>query len=344
MTDSTEHDQLSAYLDGELSHAEAAEVAQRIQADPALRAELEAVRGAVSLLRTHGPATMPASVAASIRDAVAREPAPGGALVWLHRPFGIPLQSLAVAAVALVVVGVALSGGARLLAQPAQVGVGPERGADGAGAADEFVVTAPRDAGAPDRAGERGAMADERAAGDPKGAAGEAKGVEPLDGAGMKGADGADAPVASGTSDASAGPDDPASPNTSAIGSAAPAGAASAPNLYGGASLHTVGLRESDLVVVARLLSRHGAIDGQGRDPASRVAELGPGEHDLAVLLPTAAARNAFVSDLRRTFASSHTERVVDDGSLSLAGAQVGLKLVVTPYVPARAQKARAGE
>jgi anti-sigma factor RsiW len=55
MSDSTLHDQLSAYLDGELSHAEAAEIAQRLQADPALRAELEAVRGAVSLLRTHGP-------------------------------------------------------------------------------------------------------------------------------------------------------------------------------------------------------------------------------------------------------------------------------------------------
>jgi hypothetical protein len=277
---------------------------------------------------------MPGAVAAAIRDAIGREPAPGGSLVWLHRPFGIPLQAVAVAAVALVVVGVALSGGSRLLAQPAQVGVGPERGGEGAGTPDELVVKAPRDA-ASDAAASRPPASPKGAPSDPTASGIATKvvdTVDPVDAVREGGATDGD----SGSSERAVGLDAAA-----AAVDGGDAGGTSAPNLYGGASLHTIGVRESDLGVVAKLLSRHGAVDGQGRDPAARVAALGPGEHDLAVLLPTASARNAFVADLRRTFASSHTERVVDDGSLSLAGAQVGLKLVVTPYVPSRVQKTR---
>jgi anti-sigma factor RsiW len=328
MTEPTVHDQLSAYLDGELGHAEAAEVSQRLQADPALRAELDEVRAAIGMLRAHGPATMPIPVQEAIRAAIAAEPAPRAAGLPLWSSLGVPLQALAVAAVALVVVGIAVSGATGFGLAPGRLGVGPPTG-PAVGKADSPVAD-------PMIAAQRAPGTD--AAPAARGAAGGAGAAKVAVDAPV---DGTDAPAASGDAgDAgakSAGTaDDPqGSPSTAPAALSAAPPDKGGPNLYGGTSLHTIGLREDDLPVVAKLLAKHGVVDAGGRDVASVVAELGTGEHVLALRLPDASARNAFVTDLARSFGARHTERVVEDGSLSLTGAQVALKLVVTPYVPA---------
>ena len=96
---------LSAYLDGALQPREAAEVEEAIARDPALRAELDAMKQAVHLLRTVGPTQAPPDLHRKIMARVAAEPAPGGRLVWLFRPLSrVPVEALAVAAAALLVV------------------------------------------------------------------------------------------------------------------------------------------------------------------------------------------------------------------------------------------------
>ena len=50
---------LSAFLDGALPDGEAAEVADAIERDPALKAEYEQLRMAVAALRRHGPVSAP---------------------------------------------------------------------------------------------------------------------------------------------------------------------------------------------------------------------------------------------------------------------------------------------
>ena len=96
---------LSAYLDGALEDAEAAEVAAAIEADPTLRGDYEAMRQAIDLLRTHGPAEAPEGFHARLMARIDEEPAPGGVVVWLRqRVAQVPVEALALAAAALVVV------------------------------------------------------------------------------------------------------------------------------------------------------------------------------------------------------------------------------------------------
>lgn len=96
---------LSAYLDGSLSEAEAAEVEQALARDSALRGEFEAMKRAVTLLREAGPVRAPADLHAKIMERLAAEPMPGGRLAWLRRPLGrLPMEGLALAAAALLVV------------------------------------------------------------------------------------------------------------------------------------------------------------------------------------------------------------------------------------------------
>lgn len=96
---------LSAYLDGSLSESEASEVEDALQSDPALRADFEAMKRAVGLLRDVGPVRAPPDLHAKIMARVASEPAPGGTLHWLRRPFQrLPMEGLALAAAALLVV------------------------------------------------------------------------------------------------------------------------------------------------------------------------------------------------------------------------------------------------
>lgn len=96
---------LSAYLDGSLDESEAAEVEAALSRDAALRAEYEAMKRAVLLLRERGPVSAPPDLHAKIMRRVAQEPAPSGSLVWLRRPLNrLPLEGLALAAAALLVV------------------------------------------------------------------------------------------------------------------------------------------------------------------------------------------------------------------------------------------------
>lgn len=95
---------LSAYLDGALSDAEAAEVSEAIERDPDLRAEFEALQHAIDLLRREGPAEAPAGFHARVMEQVRDEPVPGGVVVRLRRVFTrVPVEVLALAAAAAVV-------------------------------------------------------------------------------------------------------------------------------------------------------------------------------------------------------------------------------------------------
>jgi len=108
MSGSTANDQLSAYLDGELSDLESAELEEQLAADPTLRSELGALREAADFMRTHGPVQAPPGFAARVLDRVEHEPAPGRWWRWLRRPLGIPVEGLAVAVAAAVVLFIAL--------------------------------------------------------------------------------------------------------------------------------------------------------------------------------------------------------------------------------------------
>ena len=98
---------LSAYLDGVLSDAESAEVSAAIEADPDLRKEFEALQQATELLRREGPAEAPIGFHARVMESVRDEAAPGGGVVRLRRFFTrVPVEALALAAAALVVISV----------------------------------------------------------------------------------------------------------------------------------------------------------------------------------------------------------------------------------------------
>ncbi len=96
---------LSAYLDGALPEREAAEVADAIARDPALQAEYDALRTALRTLRQHGPISAPEGFKARVMARVDREASTGGVVVQLRRRLTrVPLEALAVAAAALLVV------------------------------------------------------------------------------------------------------------------------------------------------------------------------------------------------------------------------------------------------
>lgn len=100
---SNAHEQLTAYLDGELDSTSQAEVEARLAADPALRGELDELRNAIAFVKAHAPVRAPEGFADRVLARVADEPMPNARWSWLRRPFGMPLEGLAVAAVALIV-------------------------------------------------------------------------------------------------------------------------------------------------------------------------------------------------------------------------------------------------
>ena len=97
---SKSHEQLSAYLDGELSEADAAAVARALQADPQLAGELDRLRAVrrlvASLPRESAPAGLASRVLAQAR--------PAG-----RAPRAARLARLAAAAVVLVAVGLGIT-------------------------------------------------------------------------------------------------------------------------------------------------------------------------------------------------------------------------------------------
>ncbi|MBM4364799.1 MAG: zf-HC2 domain-containing protein, partial [Deltaproteobacteria bacterium] len=92
---------LSAYLDGELSAAEAREVEAAIARDAGLRAELEQMRAAIELLRAEGLVSAPVGFAARVRDRVDDEPMRVGWRLWVTQ---IRPEAVMLAAAALLVV------------------------------------------------------------------------------------------------------------------------------------------------------------------------------------------------------------------------------------------------
>ncbi len=100
-------DQLSAYLDGELDAHEVAELEARLLADASLRDELEMLREAATQMRNHGALDAPDGFVERVLARVADEPMAANT-TWWRRPFGIPVEGLAVAAVALVVVALSV--------------------------------------------------------------------------------------------------------------------------------------------------------------------------------------------------------------------------------------------
>lgn len=126
---STSHDDLpfddervTAYLDDELSPTERAAFEAELQTNPALQAELDALSSAQAFLSDHGSLAAPAGLLDDILAAAAEENVVS--IAWYRRPFGIPLEGLAVAAAALLVVYVALPGGPAESVSPTEVAAG----------------------------------------------------------------------------------------------------------------------------------------------------------------------------------------------------------------------------
>lgn len=92
---------LSAYLDGELPSGEAREVESALARDPALRAEYEALRNAVELLRAEGIVEPPEGFTARVLAAVEAEPMPTG---WRRMTRRVRVEAVLLAAAALLVV------------------------------------------------------------------------------------------------------------------------------------------------------------------------------------------------------------------------------------------------
>jgi negative regulator of sigma E activity len=96
---------LSAYLDGDLPSSEAREVEAALHRDPELRAEFEAMRAGVELLRAHGPIAAPEGFASRLQVRLAAEPAPTRWRGVLRRVRPEYAGIAAIAALALVYVG-----------------------------------------------------------------------------------------------------------------------------------------------------------------------------------------------------------------------------------------------
>lgn len=104
---------LSALLDGELSEAETRALEEQLARDPALKAEFDELREVREFMLAHGPAHAPADFHAKILAMVENEPMPANRPMssFYRRPFGVPIEALAVAAAAVFVVLSGLSVG-----------------------------------------------------------------------------------------------------------------------------------------------------------------------------------------------------------------------------------------
>lgn len=176
---------LSAYLDGELTTDETREVEEALARSPELRAELDALRAAVKLLRAGGPVPAPRDFARALERRLQREPMAVGWRRHLARIRPEVALLAAAAAIVLVYVGrrpepVAPEGEAVAQVDDAAAnGTGP---ADGDAALDPAADDAPADA---PEAGtlDEGAVADARPG---------VAGTPAVDAAGMPGLDRAD--------------------------------------------------------------------------------------------------------------------------------------------------------
>ncbi len=112
MTRPEASEQLSAYLDGELTDAESAAIEAELAIDASLRAELDDLEGVVQFLRQEGPSSPSMGFHARLMAAVEAEaPEPVSWWAWIRRPFGVPIEGLAVAAAAAAVLLLAIPRG-----------------------------------------------------------------------------------------------------------------------------------------------------------------------------------------------------------------------------------------
>lgn len=357
MQDPATTEQLSAYLDGELTDAEIAELENRLARDGELRAELDQLRAAVDLLRTHGPVQAPPQLYGDILRAVENEPAPGGFWAWLSRPFGLPLQAVAVAAVAVLVIGVSVAGaltfGGAAPREAARVADAKVDGPDAplakndapeekssswgsrSGSSDEYETrkqvkkpapsasTTDRKARAGDSEGEapskKDGLAGSVATDMAVGGKGNAQNAwEPTEGM-----DGSDAVADGSKAQASRGTADGGTSSGSSDGDF---------SMYSGSSAHTLAVRPADLDLVARIFARHAGKGGGST--AKDLANLSAGTHARTLDLPDGAARNAFIQDLRRAFPGAFSSKITTDDTITLNKTQVELTLVVADIAP----------
>lgn len=147
---------LSAYLDGELTDVEAAELEAELARDPVLRAELSELESVAQWLREEGAEPAPFGFHRRVMDRVEAEHPTGAARwAWLRRPFGVALEGWLVAAAAAAVLFVALPRSAPessselgpLADRPAAMDLDPvepvEEAADGGDAAEPGPGTEP---------------------------------------------------------------------------------------------------------------------------------------------------------------------------------------------------------
>jgi negative regulator of sigma E activity len=96
---------LSAYIDGELSDAEMAEVEKSIRENPSVRAEYSRMLNAVELLRSQGPVEAPEGFSERLAALLATEPLPRSRTRWIPKPFRhLPLEAFGLAIAAVLVV------------------------------------------------------------------------------------------------------------------------------------------------------------------------------------------------------------------------------------------------
>ncbi len=137
-------ERLSALLDGELDDAERKAVEADVARDENLRRELDELRRTRDFLRRKGPVDAPPDFLAKVLAKVENEPLPANSPLssFFRRPFGLPIEAVAVAAAALLVVaggvgGLGLfgsMGGAALMTAPRQEVQSPPSEAPGVAA------------------------------------------------------------------------------------------------------------------------------------------------------------------------------------------------------------------
>ena len=154
------HDDLSAYLDGELTDAEAAELEAELARDPELRGELAEIESVVQFVRREGAEAAPFGFHRRVMDRIEAEHPPRSSwAAWWRKPLGLPLEGWVVAAAAAAVLLFVLPRG--------QVGVGPDwepvESESPAAAKLPAVEPVVKDAPAADPAPAKGAPAGKRA-------------------------------------------------------------------------------------------------------------------------------------------------------------------------------------
>lgn len=111
-------ERLHAWLDGDLSPADEQVLLGALTRDPELRAAAHALREARDLVRRIAPATAPEGFAERVLQAADREPVSLDRWRALRRPFGVPIEAVALAAAVILVVAVGLRSGGEPPAAP----------------------------------------------------------------------------------------------------------------------------------------------------------------------------------------------------------------------------------